>query len=144
MKVSDKVKDVYGHKIRIRVCGILENEKSEILLINHSGLNESNEFWHLPGGGVNDLENIETALIREFKEECNLNVNILAYVNTYEYIKPPLHAIELIFKVSSSNFNIKKGFDPELDIINELKFMTLQEIKAIKKDNKADALASLL
>jgi 8-oxo-dGTP diphosphatase len=45
---------------------------SKILLIHRK--KEGEEFWVFPGGGVEDGETLEAALVREVKEETNLDV----------------------------------------------------------------------
>jgi 8-oxo-dGTP diphosphatase len=96
--------DVYGNKLRVRACGICANETG-ILLINHGGLH-GGDFWSPPGGGI------------EFGE-------------TAEFIKQPLHAIELFFEIDSYVGNPSLGIDPELEnadqFIKSLKFMRWEE-----------------
>lgn len=53
----------------VRVYGILFKGDS-ILLVKHP----EGKFWELPGGGVDDGETEEEALIRELKEETGLDV----------------------------------------------------------------------
>lgn len=40
--------------------------------------------WHLPGGHVNENESEETALIREFKEETNPDIQIIEKMCSYK------------------------------------------------------------
>lgn len=64
----------------IRVYGVLINDKHEILLSDeaYKGLS----FTKFPGGGLCLGESLPDGLIREFKEECNLDVTVhrLLYV----------------------------------------------------------------
>lgn len=54
----------------IAVDGIVENDKSEILLVKH----RDKEVWTVPGGQVEIGENLIEALIREIKEESGIDV----------------------------------------------------------------------
>lgn len=63
---------------RIRASGIcIHNNK--ILLIHRINLElekEKQEYYVIPGGGVEDGETIEDAVIREMKEETSLDVRL--------------------------------------------------------------------
>jgi 8-oxo-dGTP diphosphatase len=124
------VEEIYGNKIRVRVCGILR-ENNHILLIKHSGLNHDNEFWSAPGGGLEPRENTQKALLREFKEECGLEVKIEKYLGLHQHIEGFLHAITLYFSCERVSGMLIKGSDPELNIILESKFMTEQDLFAL-------------
>lgn len=111
MPVLSSAVEKFGNKIRVRVCGLFYDVE-RLLLLNHKGL-YGHDFWAPPGGGVEFGETAEQALKREFLEECNLEVKVGNFLFACEFVKPPLHAIELFFEVSS-NGNAKLGHDPEL------------------------------
>lgn len=138
MGIASKVSTTFGSKIRVRVCGICIQHEA-ILLINHTGLNESNEFWAPPGGGVELYENAEKALEREFKEETNLDITVGKFLFVNEVINDPLHAIELFFEVSLDNEDLKPGTDPEFSakdqIIKSVQFVTFEELVVMKPEN---------
>ena len=133
--MQSEVAKIFGNRIRVRVCGlIIENEK--VLLLNHKGMNKSGIFWALPGGGVEQFESIENALIREIKEEINVDVKSIAYLKTTEFIKSPLHAIEIFFRVELEAKNkINLGFDPELadnqQLIYAYKWFSFEEVQEL-------------
>ena len=58
---------------RIRVSGILKKD-DKILFVKHRKHGE--EYYLLPGGGVDFGETFEIALKREFLEEVNLNISV--------------------------------------------------------------------
>lgn len=119
----------YGNQLRVRVCGIcVENNK--ILLINHSGLNESNEFWSPPGGGLQFGETIEECLKREFLEETNTIVSVGNLLKVREFMNLPLHAIEIYYVVKIESGEVKKGFDPEMNeqIIKDIQWLSFEEV----------------
>lgn len=110
--IEKNIENFYGHKLRVRVCGILTVEH-KILLINHSGLTDSNSFWAPPGGGMEYGESAEDCLQREFLEETGLTISVNEFLFVHEYLRPPLHAIELFFEVTSPTTQSKTGSDPE-------------------------------
>ena len=63
----------YGLTVR----GIIKNEKNEILIVKrHPKSRTDPEMWELPGGKVEKGEFFTDALIREIKEEVNLDVKV--------------------------------------------------------------------
>jgi 8-oxo-dGTP diphosphatase len=107
-------------------------------MISHKGLNKANEFWNFPGGGVEKGEAIEDALKREFKEETNVEVSVFDLVIFREFVSPPLHALELYFIVNGSNQNPFLGFDPELNIIQSIKWFSWDELMELPSNQKPD------
>jgi len=137
-RIEKNIESFYGQRLRVRVCGILVI-KNKILLINHSGLNESNCFWAPPGGGMEFGESTEDCLKREFLEETGLIITVNQFLFVHEYLSPPLHAIELFFEVGSPSTNIETGSDPEFSaehqIIKETAFLEFDMLKNEPKEN---------
>ena len=127
--MTQEIINQYGNKIRVRVCGICVQD-DKILLVNHSGMNESGEFWSPPGGGLEFGESIEDCLKREFLEETNTVISVGKFLKINEFVKPPLHAIELFYEVKILSGEIKIGFDPEMDyqIIKDIQWLNFEEV----------------
>jgi len=74
-------------------------------------------------------------LVREFKEETGLDIEVKNFLFTNEFLSPPLHAIELFFDVKVVGGSLKTGHDPEMDeqsqIIKEVKFMSFGELLSL-------------
>ena len=139
--MNQEIIDKYGNQLRVRVCGIcVQNDK--ILLINHTGMNQSGEFWSPPGGGLQFGETIEECLKREFFEETNTVISVGKFLIVNEVVKTPLHAIELFYEVTIESGTVKKGYDPEFEeqIIKDIKWLNFEEILS---KNKADFAMSL-
>ncbi|WP_088043383.1 NUDIX domain-containing protein [Bacillus sp. EAC] len=106
-------------------------EKDCILMV-HVVKGEKN-YWTLPGGGLENEETFEEAVIREVQEEVNLKVKIIKhlYTNSYEL------GVEKCFlvQVVEENSTPILGFDPELLIEQqELKEIKWQPIKEMEED----------
>lgn len=123
--------NIFSHKVRVRSCGILI-ENNKILLVKHNHIGPKDFFWIPPGGGVEFSSTLENTMIREFKEETNLDVIIDQLLFTTEHIDNNFHAIEFFFSVKKIGGNEKLGIDPELSpdkqILSELKWMSLDDI----------------
>lgn len=129
------VENTYGNRVRVRVCGIcLISDK--ILLVNHS-MYPGQDFWSLPGGGVDFGETASEALEREIKEETGYEAKVDSFLFLKEFVNPPLHAVELFFQFSISGGDLIKGIDPEFtpeeQIISQVKWMTFTELAAIQE-----------
>lgn len=121
-------------KVRVRVGGILF-EAGEILLLKHNSIGEMGYLWLPPGGGVEFGESAEEALIREFKEETNLEIEIEKFLFTNEMINDQHHAIELFFLVKRISGKMKLGNDPEFDLDHQIlvkaQFFSKEELDKI-------------
>ncbi|MCS7202557.1 MAG: NUDIX domain-containing protein [Dictyoglomus sp.] len=93
----------------------------KILMIK--GIDRWGYFYILPGGGQNPFENLKETLIRECKEELNVNIIIhdIRYIREYigknhefsEY-DSHLHQVEYMFLCEiKDEENLKKGENPD-------------------------------
>ena len=60
---------------RLIVLLALVNEKNEVLISLRKNKKEYNGYWEYPGGKVEEDETLEQAIIREIKEEINLEIS---------------------------------------------------------------------
>ena len=134
--MSSQTLEKFGNKVRVRVCGICF-QGNGLLLINHKGL-YGHDFWAPPGGGIDFGENAHNALKREFLEECGLEITIGSFLFATEFVKKPLHAVELFFEVFTMG-TPTLGRDPELgqnQIINELRSWTFNDLNNLPEATK--------
>ena len=60
---------------RIRYQGLIIKE-DRVLLIRHTRHADGASYWVIPGGGIEPGESEEECVIREMKEETNLDVHV--------------------------------------------------------------------
>jgi len=130
--MSGEIAKIYGNRVRVRACGMCWSD-DRLLLVNHRSLSNSN-FWAPPGGGVEFGERLEIALKREFKEETGLEIGQPDFAFGCEFIEDPLHAVELFFSVLQTGGTLKTGYDPELQLIQDVRFLSDAEIRRIPAD----------
>ncbi len=134
----NEITEKFGNRLRLRACGILIEDNC-LLLIKHLSLGKSGELWAPPGGGLNYGESLENCLKREFKEETGLDISVGNLLFANEYLQPPLHAVELFYEVRRTGGELCQGIDPELgidqQIIQEVRFISLDELKTIPEDS---------
>ncbi|MEX1238257.1 MAG: NUDIX hydrolase, partial [Cyclobacteriaceae bacterium] len=121
--------NLYGNKVRVRVCGLCWQD-GNLLMVNHQGLTQG-DFWAPPGGGLAFAEPVQQCLQREFAEETGLKIRSGRFLFGCEFIKEPLHAIELYFEVAITGGTLQKGEDPECPIIRDVRFMSPDELLKI-------------
>lgn len=126
---------VYGNQVRVRVCGLCVHN-NQFLMVNHAGLSDKN-FWSPPGGGIKPGETAADALSREFYEETGITIRVGEFKFVCEFIRDPLHAIELFFIADYISGEVITGHDPEMNnikqIIQDVKWLTPQQIMDLPK-----------
>lgn len=133
-KRDERLLEVYANRVRVRVCGIcLSGDK--ILMAGMRLPGRNHLFWAPPGGGVQFGESCRDTLMREFLEETGLDVEVGEMLFLNEFIQPPLHAIEIFFRITSFRGDMYVGHDPEFErtdqIIESIRFMSLEEIQKL-------------
>jgi 8-oxo-dGTP diphosphatase len=116
--IESEIIEKYGNRVRIRISGLCW-QNDHLLMVNHKHLTKG-DFWAPPGGGLQFGESAQGALTREFQEETSVMVKAGKLQFTCEFIKPPLHAIELFFEVDSEKGKPRVGTDPESRAANQL------------------------
>lgn len=124
--MNSEITRLYGDKVRVRACGLCWRG-SDLLMVRHNYL-AADGFWAPPGGGVAFGETVEQRLQKEFAEETGLIITLERFQFVCEFIQQPLHAIELFFEVRITGGVLQRGDDPEFPIIDEVRFMSPDEI----------------
>jgi ADP-ribose pyrophosphatase YjhB (NUDIX family) len=128
-----EVVQTFGNRLRLRVCGLCLDGDA-ILLVNHRGVGPLENFWIPPGGGVHFGESAPGALRREFREETGLEVTVGDFLFVNEFIGPPLHAVELFFRVHVTGGRLRTGTDPEVErqLITEVSYLDFAAVKRLR------------
>lgn len=136
MKEKQLIEKMYGHRLRLRVCGICI-EQDRILMVRHAGLGEKGEMWIPPGGGMEWGQSAPENLQREIKEETGLEVKTGELMFVHEHLQEPLHSLELFFKVYPLGGHLTRGYDPEFppeeQIIKEVRYFHFEELKQLEQ-----------
>ena len=111
---------VYYFNASAAVAAFIINEKGE-LLVCRRGKNPQKGTLDLPGGFVDMNETAEQAIIREIKEELNIEVKTLKYLfslsNIYRYSDLDIHTLDMFFFVQVDNFSLMKADDDVAEIL---------------------------
>ena len=144
MAINEEIALQLGNRVRIRACGILI-EDNALLLVNHTGLYD-HDFWSPPGGGLEYGEGVAEALVREFREECGLEIEPGSFLFGCSVRKHPLHAVELFFSVRRTGGRVITGTDPERkagQIISAVEFLEQDRIAGLPERYKHPMLARI-
>ena len=134
-KISKEIESKFGHRLRIRVNGVLI-EENKILMVKHK-MSSDRDFWSTPGGGMQFGTTAQENLVREFLEETGLEITVGEFLFVHEYLDPPLHGMECFFLVKRISGTATLGKDPELapadQILADLSWMTLERLSSLDK-----------
>lgn len=103
--------------IKIAVDAVVfgyDTSKLKILLVKPK-FNKEEALWALPGGFVLNNETLDTAVVRELKEETNVDVNYLEQLYTFGAIdrdkRGRVISVAYMALVQPKNFNLKADTD---------------------------------
>lgn len=105
------------------VAAIIKNEDK--ILATKRGYGEFINMWEFPGGKIEPGETKKQALVREIKEELNIEINIDKFALDIEYQYPNFYLFMSCFMCS-----IKEG-SIELLEHNDGKWITKEELNTL-------------
>ncbi len=114
------------------VIALIENEKKELLFTIRK-YNPAKGKLDLPGGFIDIGENAEQAVVREVKEELNLDVDSLffykTFPNTYIFKDFMYFTIDIVFRCSVKNIEkLEANDDVEKVIFKNVKEVKISDI----------------
>ena len=105
------------------VAAIIQKENK--ILATKRGYGEFINMWEFPGGKIESGENKEQALVREIKEELNIEISVDKFAIDIEYQYPNFYLFMSCFMCS-----IKEG-SIELLEHNDGKWITKEELNTL-------------
>lgn len=112
----------------IRIYGLLI-EQNRLLITKELFVDEL--IYKFPGGGLEFGEGLHDCLIREFKEELNLDIEVVQHIFTQDdfiqsAVNPDDQVLMIYYQVKAKNF---EEFKVKTSDINEVIWKDLDELK---------------
>jgi 8-oxo-dGTP diphosphatase len=94
-------------------CAIILNNQNKVLACQRSANMHLALKWEFPGGKIEENETAEDCLIREIKEELNIDIQILEQKieNEHHYSDKAIRLIPFICKHLSGDISLKEHKD---------------------------------
>ncbi len=105
------------------VCAVILRDGK--ILATQRGYGDYKDGWEFPGGKVEETEAPEEAIIREIREELNVGIQVVRYLDTVEYDYPEFHLSMDCFLCE-----IKEG-EPELREHEALRWLTKESLYSV-------------
>ena len=112
------------------VCGISIDDNG-LFLARRNGGKSNGGLWEFPGGKVDENENHQKALSREFLEELNIVVEVKNYFMNSEFI---LNDEKIILYCYFVNFNSEPTYSNDHDLLVRVKKDEILKLKISKAD----------
>lgn len=109
----------------IHVAAAIINHNKKILATQRN-YGEFNGLWEFPGGKIEPGETKKDALIREIKEELNVDILIERYFTTVEYDYPNFHLIMDCYLCHLDDYS-----KINLSVHNNMKWLTRNNIDSV-------------
>jgi 8-oxo-dGTP diphosphatase len=110
----------------IDVCyGLIYDKKADTVLVvqnEHGG-------WSFPGGAKEPSETLEQALLREIKEETNLDVEIISEIETSERYSPTHDIFHLFYVILKDEKAYGAPIAPRDEEIMIIQWIAFDDVK---------------
>ena len=114
----------YGLTVR----GIIRNSDGKILIVKrHPKSRTDPEMWELPGGKVEKGEHFADALVREIKEETNLDVNVGDFCEAIQNDYPHKRTVQLMMYLDDIEGSVEIS-----DEHTQFKWASMDEIRSLE------------
>lgn len=90
------------------VAGIIRNDENKILIAQRNLKKSQGGLWEFPGGKIEPNETMEVAIVREIKEELDMDIVFESYFDEKKYIYPEkeINLIALNCKFVGDNYKL--------------------------------------
>ena len=129
-KANNRDEPTESKRITVAVGAVIRDERGRILLVRHRP--ERRGFWQgkwiCPGGELEFGEMIQEGIIREVREETNLEIRLTQSLPPFQRVarsegKPSLHVIYIDYVAELTGGELKPGGD-----VGEALWFTPEEI----------------
>lgn len=102
-------------------AAMIQNDKNEFLICQRPGGKNCEFLWEFPGGKQEPDETLEQCLIREIKEELNIEIKIRQKYDdiSHEYINSVIHITFFKCVITDGEITVKEH--------NDIRWITVKE-----------------
>lgn len=115
---------------QVVVCAAIVNAGKKVLIARRASGKKLAGFWEFPGGKLEPCEELETALLRELKEELGVTVRIKKILTIKPYVYPHGNVLILFYLCDSLVGEVKLIDHDEIRWCDIAELKTLQLLPA--------------
>lgn len=95
------------------VAGVIKNEEGKILITQRNLKKAQGGLWEFPGGKIEPNETKENAIVREIKEELDIDIQVENYLSekVFNYPEKDINLIALECKKVSGDIKLLEHED---------------------------------
>lgn len=111
--------------MKLPTAGLIVTKNNQLLL----AYSKNKNAWYLPGGKIDKGETSQEALIREIREELNINLKV-DKIESYRHVSAPAYGEnpELIMEQDTFRYNLTEEIQPSHEIA-AVKYFDLEMYK---------------
>lgn len=104
------------------VAGVITNEDGKILITQRNFKKAQGGLWEFPGGKIEPNEKREEAIVRELKEELDIDIQVESYLaeKVFNYPEKDINLIALECKIINGQIKLLEHEDYKWVSKNEL------------------------
>ena len=95
------------------VAAVIKNDNNKILITQRNLKKAQGGLWEFPGGKIENGESKEQAIVREIKEELDINIRADQYIDekVFNYPEKDINLIAIKCSIISGNIVLKEHED---------------------------------
>lgn len=115
---------------KVNVVAAVTYDKNDNILITQRVDGEFNGLWEFPGGKIEANETHQEALIREIKEELNIDIKVGDFITTVNYKYPTFELEMHVYKCHVVNGTINLNVHSSYQWIPKEKLNSIEWVPA--------------